>query len=916
MSDRPTSRLVARLDGTWHFVRDPDELLQADRLPEGMPVSVPGCWEAQIPEPFGVVHAWYWRDFEVPTAWPHDGALIARFGAVMYRCEVWLNGRPVADHEGGYTPFDVSLDAAARDRPNRLALRITNPMNAITEYPALSDERLDRAERRVPELPIREIPHGKQTWYASQSGPWRSVSLERRPSQSIARLRAGADWASGRVRVRADLVGEAGGTLELAVRGPDGELVADASVTAGATIETTLEVPDWQAWEIAASYLYRLDAQLRIGGSIVDEAGTRFGFREIHTDHGRIVLNGRPVLLRGALDQDLYADTISTPPSREFLDRQLRLAREMGLNLLRCHIKLPDPEYLDAADEAGMLLWCELPNWLRLTPAAARRGEALLEDMVEAAGDHPSVVIWTIINEDWGTDLRHSARDRAWLRQMAQRLRALDPTRLVVDNSPCPTATGPNFHLDTDIADFHRYAAMPDAMLRWRAQMAELAERPAWLWSPHGDAVHHGDEPVVVSEFGSWGLPDPSRLDGAWWSQTGDGPTRPSGIARRFAMQRLERVWPDVRALAAATRHLQVEALQYQVGEIRRHAGLAGMVVTEFTDAFWEANGLLTVDRTLKLDHERVAEFFGEAALIVDLPRRDLWTGEQVTASVTISAERAGQGGMLRWRLGSASGSQPVGGWAECIPTPLAALNVTAPGVAVTTDADLVVELVDAEGSPIARATVLCAIVPARLRRAGHPRRLSVTDPLGGGGLSERLEAAGHYLVDASAASLIVTTHLAAADLGAVNRGARLLLLARSADALPDELALDRPVRLQPRWPDRDRPRSDFTWTGDWIGAFSWILPELSADLPRRAPLDFAYEAVLPDHVIRGYEPAEHADEVAAGIFVGWVHAPVALLWRFPQGRGRLTLTTLHVAPEDGPTASVLREALLRWATG
>ena len=78
-----------------------------------------------------------------------------------------------------------------------------------------------------------------------------------------------------------------------------------------------------------------------------------------------------------------------------------------------------------------------------------------------------------------------------------------------------------------------------------------------------------------------------------------------------------------------------------------------------------------------------------------------------------------------------------------------------------------------------------------------------------------------------------------------------------------------------------------------------------------RAPLDFTYAEILPDHVLTGYDPAEHADEVSAGMFAGWVHAPVALTWSFSQGRGRMTITTLHVAPERGPVATLLRSALI-----
>ena len=168
---------------------------------------VPGCWEAQIAEPFGIVHAWYWRDIEVPAAWADDREAFLRFEAVMYRCEAWLNGKLIGEHEGGYTPFEIALGDLRRGAPNRIAVLVTNPMNAIDEYPAFSDDSLARAEARVPDFPIREIPHGKQTWYGSQSGLWRSVRLESRPRRRLERIRAAADWASGSVAVRVSTIG-------------------------------------------------------------------------------------------------------------------------------------------------------------------------------------------------------------------------------------------------------------------------------------------------------------------------------------------------------------------------------------------------------------------------------------------------------------------------------------------------------------------------------------------------------------------------------------------------------------------------------------------------------------------------------------------------------------------------------------
>ena len=136
-----------------------------------------------------------------------------------------------------------------------------------------------------------------------------------------------------------------------------------------------LEIADPVAWGLETPALYRVEARLvDADGGTADLRDGAFGMRDVGTRDGRVTLNGRPVYLLGALDQDYYPDTRSTAPSRAFLDDQFARVRELGLNLLRCHITIPDEAYLDAADEAGLLVWCELPNWNRFSPTAAATG--------------------------------------------------------------------------------------------------------------------------------------------------------------------------------------------------------------------------------------------------------------------------------------------------------------------------------------------------------------------------------------------------------------------------------------------------------------------------------------------------------------------------------------------------------------
>ena len=918
------------LDGEWRFVADPERLHGPDHLPEGQPITVPGCWEAQVPRPYRIITAWYRRPVEVPPAWRGSRVLV-HFGAVMYRCVVFLNGERIGEHEGGYLPFEVDATTAVRwDGPNELVVLVVNPLNAIDEYPAFSVEQVLIAQEFEPDLPLSEAPHGKQTWYSSTSGIWQSVSLHRRPPLALAALRVRPDLEASQAIVRWSLEGDGGGPheVEVVIRDPDGGVVARQSLECVADRDglVRLPVPTPKLWDIDQPNLYTAEARLTEAGEAVDSVEARFGMRSIETRDGQIVLNGRPIYMLGALDQDHYPDTIVNPPSRAYLDEQMRLAREMGINLLRCHIKIPDPAYLDAADEAGILVWAELPNWTRFTSMAGARGRRTLERMVDELGNHPSIVIWTIINEDWGTQLRYEARDRHWLQDTYHWLKALDPTRLIVDNSACDTPQTPNFHISTDLADFHVYFLAPDNAVRWRNTIEDFARRPQWLWSPHGDAQPRGDEPLVLSEFGSWGLP---RLDHLvahtgrepWWFATGRDYYRPTGIRRRFDAYGLGRIWGSVEELAEATQWHQFDGLQYEIGQLRRHDSIQGYVITELTDAYWEANGLLDPMRGPKVYHDRLRELNAPDFVVVDVERRDLCSLDRLEAKVHLSSfGGAAENGRLAWELVLADGQRiegelPIADWPLAGARPVGTIEASVPDVAEVTDARLIARALDGAGRERARADLRFAVAPAASRQTANALNVTILDPLDIWGVTNRVERLGHRLVGPDEADLVVATEVTNELMDRLDAGGRALVLVRTRAAVPEGHDLARRVSVHLRrlphsgWPGQRSP-----WEGDWVTSWSWILHDALPGLPVRNPLDFAYEEVLPDHVLLGYDPARHRDEVPAGMFVGWVHTPAASVWTFPQGRGAMTLTTFRVAPETGPVATLLLERLIQHA--
>jgi hypothetical protein len=436
---------------------------------------------------------------------------------------------------------------------------------------------------------------------------------------------------------------------------PQGATVAEQtrSLTA-ATEELRFALPDVQPWSPEDPALYRLRVTLSQGAAC-DVTEYPFGFRSLETKDGQILLNGKPWYMRAALDQDYYPEGICTPPSVEFLEDQLRKAKALGLNMLRCHIKVPDPRYYEVADRLGMLIWTEIPNVGTFTDASARRMRETMQGILARDGNHPCIVIWTLINEDWGIRTCEDPAHRAWLKDSYDWLKALDPTRLVVDNSPCHG----NFHVKTDLNDFHYYRSVPERRAEWDALTAEFAAGADWAWSPYGDAVRRGDEPLLVSEFGVWGLPDPAKvtLNGAepWWMETGaawgDGAAYPHGMRNRFETLQLDTVFGGFDAFIAAAQWYQFANLKYEIEEIRACPTIQGYVITEFTDVHWESNGLLDMNRNPRVFHDLFASVNADAVILPRIAHYAAWAGQAFDFAVEVASGGVALGPCtLHWR--------------------------------------------------------------------------------------------------------------------------------------------------------------------------------------------------------------------------------------------------------------------------
>jgi hypothetical protein len=870
------------LDGSWRF-----ELLDVPGVPRTAPeeVEVPGAWTLQVPgcaTAHGTVR--YSRAFRVPAEWPHDGVVLLRFGAVNHAAEVLVNGRPIGGHEGGWTPFEVVV-------PRDLLTGADERLEVVVSYPPLLP-----ADPGAPGL--QEVPHGKQTWYGSGAGIWQPVALEHRPRRHLASARVRADAPTGRVRVSTVLAGPAGAAEQVVVtvreRTPagDGPVVARA---AGGT-DLTAVVPAPRLWSPDAPHLYDVHVELRDHDVPVDAVVVTTGLRTVTTRDGEVLLNGEPIELRGVLDQDFHPGSASRTADVAELEALFAAVRRLGFTMLRCHIKRPDPVYFDLADRMGLLVWAELPSWQRFTPRAAAAAESLLEEMIDLDGHHPSIVTWSVVNESWGLDMR-DADQRAWLARTQQRAKELAPDALVVDNSACES----NFHVRSDLDDFHAYRGMPERRADWDAWVDELAGRPAWTFSPHGDAERTGREPLVASEFGNWGLPDvtgvldPGGVE-PWWAEAGAewafGAAHASGVVDRFTGLGLADVFGSWEEFVAATQRQQSMAIRYQIGSLRRRPEIAGYVLTQLSDVQWEANGLFDTDRRPRPFVDELALVNGPAAVVLRPARYAGHPGAEVALTVDVVPPR--------------SGGPPAGEWTVTVSVPGAPAQTRTVPAGRRTTLSLSVRLPDeVRVAPVAAELHAGAGLLARdvadiavlHPTAPTATRVQAADPV----LAAWLTELG-VPVDGTA-PLLVTRCFDADAQAHARRGGRVLLVAEDRDALGGAFAPPLLARLSPREGD-----------GDWVPRFDWVRRSGPlAALPGGPLLDLAYEHVLGDLVIDFLPAPLRPAHLHSAVFAGWLQHRASTTVTVPWSSGAVTITTfrLRTAGTGDAAAVALARALL-----
>ena len=467
---------------------------------------------------------WYRRGFAVPDAWAGQAVLL-HFGAVDWETTVWVNGKELGTHRGGYDGFSFNITAALKPGPDQeLIVRVTDPTSGGPQ------------------------PRGKQVdkpggiYYTPTTGIWQTVWIEPVATAAhVAALHIVPDLDGGKLKVTAEVAGDSAG-LELDVAVLDGTAnVASASGPAAATVEVA--IPDPKPWSPDDPHLYGLLVTLRKPGATIDTVGSYAGMRKIEVSPdangvNRIKLNGKVVFQVGPLDQGFWPDGLYTAPTDEALKFDVEATKALGFNMTRKHVKVEPDRWYYWTDKLGLLVWQDMPSGEKSigprdpdivrSPESAKIYETELKAMIDGRRNHPSIVMWVPFNEGWG---------QFDTKRIAEWIKAYDPTRLVDAVSGWADRAGVG-----DVHDIHNYPrpAAPPLEPKRAGVLGEFGglalgvDGHTWsgkIWGYQGTAS--GDELTTKYERllrEGWEMKDAKGLNALVYTQITDVETEANGL--------------------------------------------------------------------------------------------------------------------------------------------------------------------------------------------------------------------------------------------------------------------------------------------------------------------------------------------------------------------------------------------------
>ena len=491
------------LSGSAKRAQIPWNKMRASMEAGAIDFPVPATWEEYRPDTVG--EGWYWREVDIPDGeFPRAVRLV--FNAVRYGAEVFWDGERVAIYLGGFTPFTVNLTPLAKPGTrHQLAVHVVNPGGGFAgNWQTLFFENT-------------QIPQSHNF-----GGIWQGVNLIVTSPVFIEDIyvepRVSEKAALAHVTIRNFTAEKQNITLDsrAELRRSPAQLAGNARTPIKVpghqklTVPVLLELDPLVLWAPANPARYRLEVDVR-GSSpaLQDDHAVTFGMRQFTVEGRFFYLNGRRFMVKSTINHQYYPITVGYPPTPEFARKEVEVALQSGLNMMHIHRQIGHPELIEWADELGLLLYEEpggviFDETQHLDYPGIRLLLRQLADLIMRDRNHPALVAWGMSNEN--------ILDPNVITHMMQTTRALDPTRVVCDNS------GRGLHMlhpyqktESPWRDLHDYPPAPIEASTYDS-MNKFGRPPDYAFRLQ-DGVEAlprmpQEGPQIIGEFGYGGLPD------------------------------------------------------------------------------------------------------------------------------------------------------------------------------------------------------------------------------------------------------------------------------------------------------------------------------------------------------------------------------------------------------------------------
>jgi beta-glucuronidase len=473
------SRKTISLNGDWHFIVDPHEEGTARRYYlNGKPfgrrnfveydfntaptLRVPGDWNFQRPElQWYEGTLWYQKSFDYHVR--SNTRVMIYFGAANYRARVWLNEKPLCEHEGGFTPFNCEATPALQEGANVIIVSVNDTRHA-DDIPSLRPDWFNYGGL-TRDVMLVEVPPAFIQQY--------SVQLDRSDPRRI----------TGWIRTSAESPASPRATVSI----PELKLSTEAAADKDGLLRFALNAPNIELWSPEKPKLYRLEI-----ATATDHVAEDIGFRTIETRGTDILLNGRSIFLRGIDMHEEPVGRAGRAHGEEDARALLSVARELGCNFVRLAHYPHDESMVRTADRLGLMVWSEVPVYqgvdFKNAETLAKATQQITE-MVARDRNRASIILWSVSNETPKSEERN-----AFLRHLITTARALDPTRLITTATNQTNSTEPNKKVFDDpiIADLDVFGV--NEYIGWYEGVPADLDITAWA-TPF-------NKPMIVSEFG------------------------------------------------------------------------------------------------------------------------------------------------------------------------------------------------------------------------------------------------------------------------------------------------------------------------------------------------------------------------------------------------------------------------------